>query len=150
MCAFINFILFHRISMLFSVCTTLMGQELFLIKNSHKFYSFVLQLLKVKEEKALPVLPRKLLKLYAQNLSVVVLKVSLDYKDNSKLWTTITVAHLTSMNSIKQWKISVLASVILKSKLFSLTLTLIVVVLLNLMSLSVQFVDQWTLLVKEL
>lgn len=136
--------------MLFSVSTTLMGQELFPIKNSHQFYSLVLQLLKAKEEKALPVLPKNLLKLYAQNLLVVVLKVSLAYRDNSKLWTTITIVHLINMNSTKQWKISVLALVILKSKLFSLTSTLIAVVLLNMMSLFVQFVDQWTLLVKEL
>ena len=136
--------------MLFSVFTTLMGQELFHIKNSHKFYSLVLQLLKVKEEKALSALPRNLLKLYAQNLSVVVLKVSLDYKDNSRLWTTITVAHLTNMNLIKQWKILVLVSVILKFKLYSLTSTLIAVVFLNMMNLFVQFVDQWIQLVKEL
>ena len=88
--------------MLFSVSMTLMGQALFHIKNFHQFYSLVLQLLKAKEEKALLVLPRNLLKLYAQNLSVAVLKVSLDYKDNSKLWTTITVAPLTNMNSTKQ------------------------------------------------
>lgn len=136
--------------MLFLVFMILMVQELFHIKNSHKFYSLVHQLLKVKEEEVLFVLPKKLLKLYVQNLSVVELKVSLDYKDNSKLWTTITVAHLTSMNSIKPWKISVLASVILKSKLYFLTLTLIAVVLLNMMSLFVQLEDQWTLHVKEL
>lgn len=136
--------------MLFLVFMILMVQELFHIKNSHKFYSLVHQLLKVKEEEVLFVLPKKLLKLYVQNSSVVELKVSLDYKDNSKLWTTITVAHLTSMNSIKPWKISVLASVILKSKLYFLTLTLIAVVLLNMMSLFVQLEDQWTLHVKEL
>jgi hypothetical protein len=136
--------------MLFLAFTTLMVQDLFHIKNSHKFYSLVLQLLKVKVEKALPVLPRKLLKLYVQNLLVVELKVSLDYKDNSRLWTTITVAHLTNMNLIKQWKILVLVSVILKFKLYSLTSTLIAVVFLNMMNLSVQFVDQWIQLVKEL
>ena len=150
MCAFINFISLRRILMPFSVSMTLMDLELFHIKNSHKYYSLVLQLLKAKEEKALPVLLRNLLKLYAKNLSVVELKVSLDYKDNSKLWTTITIAHLTNMNSTKQWKILVLALLMLKSKLFSLTSILIAVVLLNMMSLFVQFVDPWTLLVKEL
>ena len=150
MCAFINFISLRRILMPFSVSMTLMDQELFHIKNSHKYYSLVLLLLKAKEEKALPVLLRNLLKLYAQNLSVVELKVSLDYKDNSKLWTTITIAHLTNMNSTKQWKILVLALLMLKSKLISLTSILIAVVLLNMMSLFVQFVDPWTLLVKEL
>jgi hypothetical protein len=88
--------------MLFLAFTTLMVQDLFHIKNSHKFYSLVLQLLKVKVEKALPVLPKKLLKLYVQNLLVVELKVSLDYKDNSKIWMIITIAHMKNINSTKQ------------------------------------------------